>query len=145
MDLGAYGGHAPCLTLAIARHMMRMTRALPGFTALAGATLSGRGYTGDVVMDQCVGGDVQAMIDYLAESGDGQPGEVWIAAGTYEPQSQLIQGRATRPRSACATASASTAALPAQSILRASVTVKKEDGGMPWEFENETVPHGRTL
>ncbi len=36
--------------------------------------------------------NLQAMIDELAESGDGQPGEVWVAAGEYEPLTQLIPG-----------------------------------------------------
>ena len=36
--------------------------------------------------------NLQAMIDELAESGDGQPGEVWVVAGEYEPLTQLIPG-----------------------------------------------------
>ncbi len=102
-----------------------------------------QGYTGDGSSWTNASGDVQAMIDYLAESGDGQPGEVWIAAGTYEPQSQLIQGQS----------------YSASFRMRDGISVyggfagtehtkgerdrkKKEDGGMPWEFENETVLMG---
>lgn len=48
--------------------------------------------TGDGTSWDNASGDLQAMIDQLAESGNGQPGEVWVAAGEYEPLAQLMPG-----------------------------------------------------
>lgn len=46
--------------------------------------------TGDGRSWENASGDLQAMIDQLAESGE--PGEVWVAEGEYEPLTQLITG-----------------------------------------------------
>ena len=48
--------------------------------------------TGDGTSWDNASGDLQAMIDRLAESGNGQRGEVWVAAGEYEPLAQLMPG-----------------------------------------------------
>lgn len=83
-------------------------------------------------------GDLQRMIDELADNNpQGLPGEVWVAAGTYEPQSQLIQG----------------SSYSASFRMRDGISVyggfaggesskterEKKEGGMPWEFKNQTV------
>ena len=48
--------------------------------------------TGDGTSWDNASSNLQAMIDELAETGDGRPGEVWVAAGEYEPLTQLIPG-----------------------------------------------------
>lgn len=83
-------------------------------------------------------GDLQRMIDELADNNpQGLPGEVWVAAGTYEPQSQLIQGTGY---------SASFRMRDGISVYggfiggESSKTEReKKEGGMPWEFQNQTV------
>ena len=81
--------------------------------------------------------NLQAMIDELAESGDGQPGEVWVAAGEYEPLTQLIPGTSHT----------------ASFRMRNGVSVyggfaggesskterDKVADGMPWQFVNKTI------
>lgn len=83
-------------------------------------------------------GDLQRMIDELADNNpQGLPGEVWVAAGTYEPQSQLIQGGSY---------SASFRMRDGISVyggfagMESSKTERvKKEGGMPWEFNSQTV------
>ena len=83
-------------------------------------------------------GDLQRMIDELADNNpQGLPGEVWVAAGTYEPQSQLIQGGSY---------SASFRMRDGISVYggfageESSKTERvKKEGGMPWEFDSQTV------
>lgn len=83
-------------------------------------------------------GDLQRMIDELADNNpQGLPGEVWVAAGTYEPQSQLIQGSSY---------SASFRMRDGISVYggfaggESSKTERvKKEGGMPWEFNSQTV------
>ena len=83
-------------------------------------------------------GDLQRMIDELADNNPQHlPGEVWVAAGTYEPQSQLIQGTGY---------SASFRMRDGISVYggfasgESSKTEReKKEGGMPWEFKNQTV------
>lgn len=83
-------------------------------------------------------GDLQRMIDELADNNPQDlPGEVWVAAGTYEPQSQLIQGTGY---------SASFRMRDGISVYggfasgESSKTEReKKEGGMPWEFKNQTV------
>lgn len=81
-------------------------------------------------------GDLQRMIDELADNNpQGLPGEVWVAAGTYEPQSQLIQGTGY---------SASFRMRDGISVYGGFVGTEtsktgREQGGMPWEFTNQTI------
>lgn len=83
-------------------------------------------------------GDLQRMIDELADNNpQGLPGEVWVAAGTYEPQSQLIQGTGY---------SASFRMRDGISVYggfiggeNSKTEREKKEGGMPWEFQNQTV------
>lgn len=85
-------------------------------------------------------GDLQRMIDELADNNPQHlPGEVWVAAGTYEPQSQLIQGTGY---------SASFRMRDGISVYGGFLGVDSEtsktdrtmkEGGMPWEFNSQTV------
>lgn len=75
------------------------------------------------------------MIDELAESDPSQTGEVWVAAGTYTPQVQLISGTDY---------SASFRMRDGISVyggFEGTETSKLEraKGAMPWNFTNETV------
>lgn len=97
-----------------------------------------QGGTGDGTSWENASGDLQRMIDELADNNpQGLPGEVWVAAGTYEPQSQLIQGTGY---------SASFRMRDGISVYggfasgESSKTEReKKEGGMPWEFKNQTV------
>ena len=94
--------------------------------------------TGNGTSWENASGDLQRMIDELADNNpQGLPGEVWVAAGTYEPQSQLIQGTGY---------SASFRMRDGISVYggfasgESSKTEReKKEGGMPWEFKNQTV------
>lgn len=96
------------------------------------------GGTGNGTSWEEASGDLQRMIDELADNNpQGLPGEVWVAAGTYEPQSQLIQGTGY---------SASFRMRDGISVYggfasgESSKTEReKKEGGMPWEFKNQTV------
>ena len=82
--------------------------------------------------------DLQKMIDELADNNpQNLAGEVWVASGTYEPQSQLISGTA----------------YSASFRMRDGISVyggfagtesskqerKMKTDGMPWDFSNETI------
>ena len=94
--------------------------------------------TGNGTSWENASGDLQRVIDELADNNpQGLPGEVWVAAGTYEPQSQLIQGTGY---------SASFRMRDGISVYggfasgESSKTEReKKEGGMPWEFKNQTV------
>ena len=95
-----------------------------------------QGYTGDGSSWENASGDLQRMIDELAENGDGQPGEVWVAAGRYEPLTQLITGTSYsasfRMRNGVSVYGGFSADNPeASKALRGK-------GDMPWNFTNET-------
>lgn len=95
-----------------------------------------QGGTGDGSSWDNASGDLQKMIDELAVSN--QPGEVWVAAGTYAPQSQLISGTAY---------SASFRMRDGISVyggFAGTETSKQEraKGTMPWNFTNETILEG---
>ncbi len=99
-----------------------------------------QGGTGNGTSWDDASGDLQRMIDELADNNpQGLPGEVWVAAGTYEPQSQLIQGTGY---------SASFRMRDGISVYGGFLGVDSEtsktdrtmkEGGMPWEFQNQTV------
>lgn len=91
--------------------------------------------TGDGSSWDNASGDLQKMIDELAESAPSQTGEVWVAAGTYTPQVQLISGTDY---------SASFRMRDGISVyggFEGAETSKLEraKGAMPWNFTNETV------
>lgn len=96
------------------------------------------GGTGDGTSWNNASGDLQRMIDELAAAGT--PGEVWVAAGTYVPQSQVISGTA----------------YSASFLMRDGISVyggfagtedskldrPKADGGKPWQYNNRTILQG---
>ena len=97
-----------------------------------------QGGTGNGTSWDDASGDLQRMIDELADNNpQGLPGEVWVAAGNYEPQSQLIQGTGY---------SASFRMRDGISVYggfiggeNSKTEREKKEGGMPWEFQNQTV------
>lgn len=91
--------------------------------------------TGDGSSWADASGDLQKMIDELAESTPSQAGEVWVAAGTYTPQSQLISGTAY---------SASFRMRDGISVYGGfagteSSKLERAKGTMPWDFTNQTI------
>lgn len=80
--------------------------------------------------------DLQKMIDELADNNSqNQTGEVWVAAGTYTPQSQLISGTGY---------SASFRMRDGISVYGGFAGTEKsklgrQKGTMPWDFTNPTV------
>lgn len=96
-----------------------------------------QGATGDGSSWDNASGDLQKMIDELAESTPSQTGEVWVAAGTYTPQSQLISGTAYsasfRMRDGISVYGGFSAESPETSKL------DRKKGTMPWDFTNQTI------
>lgn len=96
-----------------------------------------QGATGDGSSWDNASGDLQKMIDELAESAPSQTGEVWVAAGTYTPQVQLISGTdysaSFRMRDGISVYGGFSAENPETSKL------DRAKGAMPWNFTNETV------
>ncbi len=92
--------------------------------------------TGDGSSWDNASGDLQKMIDDLADNNvSQQAGEVWVAAGTYKPQSQLISGM---------NYSASFRMRDGISVYGgfAGNEMSKQErakGTMPWDFKNVTV------
>lgn len=95
-----------------------------------------QGYTGNGTSWENASGDLQAMIDELAEQNpQGLPGEVWVAEGTYEPLEQLIPGTG----------------YSASFRMRDGISVyggfagneaskgKRGRGTMPWDYTNKTI------
>lgn len=95
-----------------------------------------QGATGDGSSWANASGDLQKMIDELAESTPSQAGEVWVAAGTYTPQSQLISGTAY---------SASFRMRDGISVYggfagtESTKLERVKKSAMPWDFQNPTV------
>lgn len=95
-----------------------------------------QGATGDGSSWANASGDLQKMIDELAESTPSQTGEVWVAAGTYTPQSQLISGTAY---------SASFRMRDGISVYggfagtESTKLERVKKSAMPWDFQNPTV------
>ena len=92
--------------------------------------------TGDGSSWDNASGDLQKMIDELAESTPSQTGEVWVAAGTYTPQSQLISGTAY---------SASFRMRDGISVYGGFAGTERtklervKKSAMPWDFTNQTI------
>lgn len=96
------------------------------------------GGTGDGSSWANASGDLQKMIDELADNNSqNQTGEVWVAAGTYTPQSQLISGTgysaSFRMRDGISVYGGFNADKPESSKL------DRAKGTMPWDFTNETI------
>lgn len=93
------------------------------------------GGTGDGLSWENASGNIQNMIDELANNANGQAGEVWVAAGTYTPQSQLISGTAY---------SASFRMRDGISVYGGfaggeTSKLERAKGTMPWDFTKETI------
>lgn len=92
--------------------------------------------TGDGSSWDNASADLQKMIDELADNNSqNQTGEVWVAAGIYTPQSQLISGTAY---------SASFRMRDGISVYGGFVGTEESKldrvkGTMPWDFTNETI------
>lgn len=97
-----------------------------------------QGATGDGSSWDNASGDLQKMIDELAESTPSQAGEVWVAAGTYTPQSQLISGTAYsasfRMRDGISVYGGFSAENPETSKFQ-----RAKKSTMPWDFTNPTI------
>lgn len=93
------------------------------------------GGTGDGSSWENASGNIQNMIDELANNANGQAGEVWVAAGTYTPQSQLISGTGY---------SASFRMRDGISVYGGfaggeTSKLERAKGTMPWDFTKETI------
>lgn len=94
--------------------------------------------TGDGSSWENASADLQKMIDELADNNpQNQTGEVWVAAGTYTPQSQLISGTgysaSFRMRDGISVYGGFNADDPETSKF------DREKGTMPWDFTYPTV------
>ena len=99
-----------------------------------------QGGTGNGTSWENASGDLQRMIDELADNNpQGLPGEVWVAAGTYEPQSQLIQGSSYSASFRMRDGISVYGGFDAVSPELSKTDRKTKEGGMPWEFQNQTV------
>lgn len=98
-----------------------------------------QGGTGNGLSWDNASGDLQRMIDELADNNpQNLAGEVWVAKGEYEPQSQIISAT---------TYSASFRMRDGISVyggFAGTETTKQErdKGAMPWNYTNETVLRG---
>ena len=95
-----------------------------------------QGGTGDGTSWANASGNLQQMINNLADNNpQNMPGEVWVAAGTYAPQSQVLSGT---------TYSASFRMRDGISVYGGFAGTetskqKRAKGDMPWEFTNRTI------
>lgn len=99
-----------------------------------------QGGTGDGTSWENASGNLQNMINDLANNNpQNQAGEVWVAAGTYVPQEQVISGAtysaSFRMRDGISVYGGFNATNPeATKSAR-----EKKKGGMPWDFVNRTI------
>ena len=85
-------------------------------------------------------GDIQQMIDYLADNNpQGLPGEVWVAAGEYEPRAQLITGTAYSASFRMRDGISVYGGFSNGSPEATKAERKKTKGTMPWQYDNETI------
>ena len=95
--------------------------------------------TGDGTSWDNASGDLQAMIDRLAESGNGQRGEVWVAAGEYEPLAQLMPGTgysaSFRMRDGISVYGGFVGGETSKTVR--DERRKKVNNAMPWQFFND--------
>ena len=98
-----------------------------------------QGGTGDGTSWANASGNLQQMINNLADNNpQNMPGEVWVAAGTYTPQSQVLSGT---------TYSASFRMRDGISVYggfagKETSKQARQKGTMPWEFTNRTILQG---
>lgn len=102
-----------------------------------------QGGTGDGTSWTNASGDIQRMIDDLADNNPGgQPGEVWIAAGEYEPQTQLISNASYSASFRMRDGISVYGGFEGGETSKTARTMKTKPEGeeaMPWEFEHTTV------
>ena len=94
--------------------------------------------TGDGTSWANASGNLQQMINNLADNNpQNMPGEVWVAAGTYTPQSQVLSGTtysaSFRMRDGISVYGGFDATNPETSKQA------RQKGTMPWEFTNRTI------
>ena len=99
------------------------------------------GGTGDGTSWDNASGDLQAMIDDLAENNSQNlPGEVWVAAGEYEPRSYLI------PSEQYSSSFRMRDGISVYGGFAGTEDTKAErpkgTSGMPWDFKNRTILKG---
>lgn len=99
--------------------------------------------TGDGTSWPNASGDIQRMIDELADNNPGGlPGEVWIAAGEYEPQTQLISNASYSASFRMRDGISVYGGFAGDEASKTERTMKQKAPGeeaMPWEFEHTTV------
>lgn len=95
--------------------------------------------TGDGSSWDNASGDLQKMIDELAESTPSQTGEVWVAAGTYTPQSQLISGTAYSASFRMRDGISVYGGFAGTESSKLDRDRPKKEGAMPWDFTNQTI------
>ena len=94
--------------------------------------------TGDGTSWTNASGDLQKMIDELADNNpQNLAGEVWVAAGTYAPQSQLISGTAYSASFRMRDGISVYGGFVGTETSKQDRTMKKD--GMPWDFEKKTI------
>ena len=102
-----------------------------------------QGGTGDGTSWENASGDIQRMIDDLADNNPGgQPGEVWIAKGEYEPQTQLISNASYSASFRMRDGISVYGGFAGGEASKTERTMKQKAPGeeaMPWEFEHTTV------
>lgn len=102
-----------------------------------------QGGTGDGTSWTNASGDIQRMIDELADNNPGGlPGEVWIAAGEYEPQTQLISNASYSASFRMRDGISVYGGFAGGETSKTARTMKQKAPGeeaMPWEFEHTTV------
>lgn len=91
------------------------------------------GGTGDGSSWDKASGDLQKMIDDLATVD--APGEVWVAAGTYRPTTQIIEGVQYAASFRMRDGIDVYGGFAGGEISKA----KREKGSMPWSYTNETI------
>ena len=95
--------------------------------------------TGDGSSWDNASGDLQKMIDELAESTPSQTGEVWVAAGTYTPQSQLISGTTYSASFRMRDGISVYGGFAGTESSKLDRDRPKKEGAMPWDFTNQTI------
>lgn len=102
-----------------------------------------QGGTGDGTSWTNASGDIQRMIDELADNNPGGlPGEVWIARGEYEPQTQLISNASYSASFRMRDGISVYGGFAGGETSKTARTMKQKAPGeeaMPWEFEHTTV------
>lgn len=96
--------------------------------------------TGDGSSWENASADLQKMIDELADNNSqNQTGEVWVAAGIYTPQSQLISGTGYSASFRMRDGISVYGGFAGKETEKSKLDRVKKEGTMPWDFTNETI------